>query len=127
MVGLVAHHESIRRLTITAIALERHRLRHGSYPESLAALVPDVLHEVPVDFQDAKPLRYRREANGEFLLWSVGKNGVDDGGNGNPTGVPPGTRPKPPLDIVWPQPASAEDVAALHRDLAIERAKNPHR
>lgn len=126
-VALVAHHETIRRLTITAIALERHRLRHGSYPESLTALVPDMLREVPVDIQDAQPMRYRFETNGEFLLWSVGKNGVDDGGNGNPDGVPSGTRPKSPfgwLDIVWPRPASAEDVAALHRDLAMERAKN---
>lgn len=126
MVGLVAYHEAIRRLTITAIALERHRLRHGSYPGSLTVLVPDVLREVPVDLQDAQPLRYRREANGEFLLWSIGKNGVDDGGNGNSVGVPSGTRPKSPfggLDIVWPRPASAEDVGALHRDLALERAK----
>jgi len=129
-VALVAYHETIRRLTITAIALERHRLRHGSYPASLAALVPDVLREVPVDLQDAQPLRYRREANGEFLLWSVGKNGVDDGGNGNPVGAPAGTRPKSPfgaLDIVWPRPASHEEVSALHAELAAERAKNPHR
>jgi len=126
LVALYVHHETIRRLTITAIALERHRLRHGSYPESLAVLVPDVLREVPVDFQDAHPLRYRREANGEFLLWSVGKNGIDDGGNENPVGAPARTRPQwqfGGLDIVWPRPASAEDVAALHRDLAIERAE----
>lgn len=127
MIGLVAYHETIRRLTITAIALERHRLRHGSYPESLAVLVPDLLREVPVDIQDAQPLRYRREANGEFLLWSIGKNGVDDGGNGNRVEVPTGTRSKGVLDVVWPRPASPEEVSALHADLAAKRAKDPRR
>jgi hypothetical protein len=35
--------------------------------------------EVPLDEFDGKPLRYRREGEG-FILYSVGTNLVDDGG-----------------------------------------------
>lgn len=124
--------EAARRVTIAALALERHRLRHGRYPEPLAALVPAFLAEVPVDFQDAQPLRYRREANGEFRLWSVGENGTDEGGNNEfpttatlvapPAAVPP-KHWMNDRDLLWPLPATEADVTALHSDYAAERAK----
>ena len=124
--------EAARRVTITALALERHRLRHGRYPETLAALVPAFLEMVPVDFEDAQPLRYRREANGEFRLWSVGENGTDEDGNNEfPTpatlaATPAAVAPKHWMndrDLLWPLPASEAEVAALHSDYAAERAK----
>lgn len=129
----LANMETVRRLVITALALERHRLRHGSYPETLAALVPSFLREVPVDFQDAQPLRYRREADGLFRLWSVGENGTDEGGNNEfpaaaaPTATAPvAVRPRHWMndrDLLWPLPATPAEVAALHSDYAAERAK----
>lgn len=125
----MAHFEAIRRMLVTAIALERHRLRHGSYPVTLAALVPALLPAMPVDFLDAKPLRYRRDPDGTFFLWSVGENGLDDGG---PVLPPPGVVSSRSLhwlrtqDIVWPSPASEAEVTALHARYATERAaKSP--
>lgn len=63
-----------------ACALERYRLEHGSYPESLDALVPQLLGKVPHDLVGGKPLKYRPAAAGQFLLYSIGWNEIDDGG-----------------------------------------------
>ncbi len=68
------------RLTSVACALERFRIKHGGYPSSLSELVPEYVASEPLDLMDRKPLRYRKEVNGTFTLWSVGINGVDDGG-----------------------------------------------
>jgi tetratricopeptide (TPR) repeat protein len=67
-------------LARTAIALERYRLAHGEYPESLDALVPQFIAQVPHDVIGGQPLKYRREADGQFILYSVGWNETDDGG-----------------------------------------------
>lgn len=67
-------------LARTACALERHRLATGAYPESLGELVPSLLAAVPTDVVDGQPLRYRRDADGTFLLYSIGIDGKDDGG-----------------------------------------------
>jgi hypothetical protein len=67
-------------LARTACALERHRLAMGAYPESLGALVPSLLAVVPTDPVDGQPLRYRRDADGTFLLYSIGIDGKDDAG-----------------------------------------------
>ena len=65
----------------TALALAVYRARHGRYPQSLQALVPELLAEVPRDlFTTDRKVIYRREENG-YLLYSVGPNGRDDGGN----------------------------------------------
>lgn len=67
-------------LARVAIALERHRLALGGYPEKLDALAPRFLPQVPHDLINGEPLRYRRTADGTFLLYSVGWNETDDGG-----------------------------------------------
>lgn len=67
-------------LARTAIALERYRLAHGMFPESLEALAPKYLDPVPQDVIDGGPLKYRRLADDRFLLYSVGWNQTDDGG-----------------------------------------------
>jgi hypothetical protein len=120
----LATFETIRRLTFTAIALHRYKLKHGQFPESLGALVPVFLAEVPRDFMDGQPLRYRREPDGQFRLWSVGEDFKDDGGDPTPVGAP-NTNPFDWLkgkDWVWPQPASEAEVAAYHAELAAKRA-----
>lgn len=68
------------RLAATACALERHRLAHAEYPESLAALVPMYLGSVPRDVITGELLHYRRNTDGTFTLYSVGLDGDDDGG-----------------------------------------------
>lgn len=68
-------------LAATACALERHWLAHSSYPETLAELVPTYLDKVPLDIVNGDPLRYRRDDNGRFTLYSIGLDGNDDGGD----------------------------------------------
>ena len=43
---------------------------------------------------DGQPLRYRRNADGTFLLYSIGENGKDDGGN------PSGNGPSIHLSVI---------------------------
>ena len=68
------------RCAVTGCALERFRLKHGAYPESLTALAPEFLPSIPTDPIDGQPLRYKRAADGLFRLWSVGADGKDNGG-----------------------------------------------
>lgn len=67
-------------LTRVAIALERYRLAHDEYTETLGALSPQYLGNIPNDVINGQPLRYRRTDGGKFLLYSVGWNQADDGG-----------------------------------------------
>lgn len=75
-----AYGQAAVNLARTAIALERYRLAHGDYPETLDALAPAFISTVPHDVIDGGPLKYRREADGNFVLYSVGWNETDDGG-----------------------------------------------
>ncbi|HEX4071731.1 MAG TPA: hypothetical protein VHX68_11185, partial [Planctomycetaceae bacterium] len=75
-------------LAQTGFALRAYSADFGHVPESLEALVPKYLSEVPLDRFAAKPLRYRREA-GAYVLYSVGANGRDERGRGR-ISQPPG-------------------------------------
>jgi hypothetical protein len=66
-------------LARVACALERHRLAHGGYPETLDALAPKFIPKLPHDLIDGQPLRYRR-AGDSSVLYSIGWNEIDDGG-----------------------------------------------
>ncbi len=68
------------RAMVALIACERYRLAHGKWPAKLDDLVPAYLVAVPADPIDGKPLRYRTWAEG-VVVYSVGTNGVDDGGD----------------------------------------------
>jgi hypothetical protein len=61
-------------------ALERYRLAHGEYPESLEVLVPQFIQKLPLDIIGGQPLIYHRTRDGKFLLYSIGWNETDDGG-----------------------------------------------
>jgi hypothetical protein len=105
--------EAQRALTVTAIALKRHELRHGSAATTLAALVPEFLREIPRDTFDGQPLRYRPGEGGSYLLYSIGKDERDDGGDP----VPPNKGSQNfhfinGRDWVWPMPATQEDIRA---------------
>jgi hypothetical protein len=67
-------------LARVACALERYRLAHGESPESLDALAPKFIKEVPFDIFNGQPLHYHRTDNAQFVLYSVGWNEKDDGG-----------------------------------------------
>lgn len=64
---------------LALVACERYRIRHGRWPESLQALVPEFLDKVPTDPYDGQPLRYRRLPDGA-IVYSVGPNRKDEGG-----------------------------------------------
>jgi hypothetical protein len=66
--------------TRIACALERYRLAHGDYPDSLDALAPAYIDALPHDIMTGDPYHYRLRPDGAFLLYSVGWNQVDDGG-----------------------------------------------
>jgi hypothetical protein len=72
--------QSSMDLARTAMALERYRLARGEFPESLAALAPQFIGEIPHDILNGQPLHYRRTQDGQFVLYSVGMNETDDGG-----------------------------------------------
>jgi hypothetical protein len=103
----VVKNETQRRLTVVAIALKRFELVHHRLPASLPELAPEFLAAVSIDPMSGQPLRYRLNADGSFVLYSVGEDGRDDGGDPNP--------PQPvsqfdlwsARDAVWPMPAVA--------------------
>lgn len=72
-------HNHARQVEILC-ALVSYREAHGALPESLEQLVPAYLNHVPHDIMDGKPMRYRRNEDGGCVIWSIGKNRVDDGG-----------------------------------------------
>ena len=75
-----AYGQASVNLARTAIALERYRLAHGEFPDSLDALAPQFLEKIPHDVIGGGALKYRRDAAGQFVLYSVGWNESDDGG-----------------------------------------------
>jgi len=68
------------RQALAAIALERFYLKHARYPAALQELVPEFAAAVPLDPSDGKAVRYRTTPAGRYLLWCVGLDGKDDGG-----------------------------------------------
>lgn len=75
-----ARHQASVNLAVTACALERYRIANGKYPQQLQDLTPRYIARLPVDPVNGKPLIYRLNDDGSFILYSVGPNGVDDGG-----------------------------------------------
>jgi hypothetical protein len=63
-----------------AVALERHRLATGQFPDRLELLTPRFLAQIPHDVINGEPLKYNRTADGQFVLYSIGWNETDDGG-----------------------------------------------
>lgn len=96
-----AYFEARRDLAKIATALKLYKLKRGEYPESLQALVPDCISELPRDTFTGSDFMYRREAKG-FLLYSLGENGIDDGGRTSTEREVHAMREKY-LDIPWQQ------------------------
>ncbi len=116
MINLRSLLEGERIAMATMIALERHRIAHSDYPQSLAELVPDLLPHEPEDLWAPAPqsLGYKRvdpatdRCGRAYLLYSVAGDGLDN------AGLSPGndtewlfrqSRPDGPADFVWNRPA----------------------
>lgn len=67
------------RLVDVALGLAAYRQETRQYPVQLEQLVPKYLAKIPEDLFTGKPIRYHRKAQG-YLLYSVGPNQQDDGG-----------------------------------------------
>jgi hypothetical protein len=130
--ALTSNDEAFLRLTLRAqteanmvecaIALERFHLAHHAYPANLAKLVPDFVPAIPVDCMDGHDLRYRLNLDGTYLLYSVGDDGVDNGGDPTPKegknrGFFNGR------DFVWPRPATAEELQAYEAEQSKPKKK----
>jgi hypothetical protein len=76
-------HDALR----VQLALELYRRQHGQWPKRLEELTPEILQEAPVDPFGDRPLIYRRQGD-EFIVYSVGKDGRDNGGVFPPEGDP---------------------------------------
>lgn len=75
-----AHARAMNRAAATAVMIERYRLAHaGALPDTLRALVPAYTAAVPRDPMTGAELLYRRSAH-EYVIYSVGRNRRDDGG-----------------------------------------------
>lgn len=97
----VVRNETMRRLAVVAIALKRYELQHQQFPPSLDALVPDFIAQLPLDPMSGQPLGYRTNQTG-YVLYSVGEDGVDDGGDSQPSPGVIATDIWSGRDAVWP-------------------------
>lgn len=68
------------QLLIAAIDLQLYRRQQGEYPQRLEQLVPDFRESLPEDWFGSGSVQFRREGAG-YVLYSVGTDGVDNGGN----------------------------------------------
>ena len=77
-----------RRATLAGLAVERYRLAHqNALPDTLEQLVPQFLSAVPTDPFDGKPLRYIKKSPTGYVIYSIGRDGKDDGGDARVPGA----------------------------------------
>jgi hypothetical protein len=67
------------RLVIAELAVRCYQSERGQAPATLEQLVPLYLQRVPLDPFSGRPLLYRPQGS-DWLLYSVGEDGADDGG-----------------------------------------------
>lgn len=72
-----ARMDTINRIMLSALAIRQYRLEHGKLPATLADLPLDA--RFTADPYSGKPLLYKPEGT-SYLLYSVGRDGRDDGG-----------------------------------------------
>lgn len=98
-----AYAQQILDFARLGIALERYRLAQGRFPDALEALTPTYLASLPQDVVTGAALHYRRTESDGFILYSVGWNETDDGGQ---VGLSVAGRPRPDSgDWVWRSPS----------------------
>jgi len=102
----MARCRALATLTRTAAALAAWRADQPAgvppYPEHLDALVPRYLPAVPIDPFTDKPLIHERRGDG-YLLASVGRNGVYDGGDDMSGDIVGGEWQEQTRDVEYPK------------------------
>jgi hypothetical protein len=88
-----------------ACMVERYRLAHGSLPNGLEQLAQVAgASGIPHDLCNSQPLHYTARSDGTYLLYSVGWNQLDDGGQVVYKTDEPRAVDARRGDWVWPQP-----------------------
>ena len=59
-------------------AIKQYQIKNNSLPDSLDALVPDYLKKLPTEPFYKSPYGYKKVNASTYLLYSNGKNGIDD-------------------------------------------------
>lgn len=104
------------RCAVVGLACERYRVKHGKWPEGPNDLRVELPSGLPLDPLDGQPLRFHRLPDG-VVVYSIGPDGVDNGGNISREVPSPGTdvgfrlwdpglrrRPAPPELVPPPNP-----------------------
>ncbi len=76
---LASRQDSENQVYTAAMGVEAYRIDHGVYPDAPGAVVPAYLKSLPKDLFTGGDLVYRKRDAG-YLIYSVGLNGKDDGG-----------------------------------------------
>ncbi|MDB6027188.1 MAG: hypothetical protein JWM68_3411 [Verrucomicrobiales bacterium] len=105
---VTAQNQTYVNEAMIACALERYRLAHGSFPETLEALTPKLIAKVPHDVINGQPLKYRRTDDGQYVLYSVAWDEKDDGGRP----VPQTYKGDEIGDWVWRFPKAMHDSSS---------------
>jgi len=71
--------EALQNAAIAGLGCKLYKQKYGKYPETLSALVPEILKEEPLDPITGQPLIYKANEKG-FIVYSVGFNKKDDEG-----------------------------------------------
>jgi hypothetical protein len=123
MAEVLMRNDTLRRLAIVAVAMERFRLRQGQYPRSLEALSDLCSSETMFDPINGRAFCYRLSPDASRpMVYSMGFNGRDDGGDGRQDlGQAFWVRGFTQRDIVWPS-ADGSDPAFLTK---VEAAAAP--
>jgi hypothetical protein len=74
---------------------------------------------------NGQTLHYRLTPDGAFVLYSVGTDGRDDGGDPNPAATVRSElhRLWSGRDVVWPKPATPEEIAAAESKVSRKKGK----
>jgi hypothetical protein len=74
-----AKYEARHSAALVGIAIARYQFDHATLPDTLDALVPQYLAQIPTDPFDGHLLRYRKTSD-DWRVYSIGPNNRDDGG-----------------------------------------------
>jgi hypothetical protein len=75
---LVSFAQTAANQALIACALERYRLAHGAYSETLDQLLTAGLERIPRDISRGRPMFYQREDKDSYVLRGAGPNGTID-------------------------------------------------
>ncbi|HWB58260.1 MAG TPA: hypothetical protein VG733_02165 [Chthoniobacteraceae bacterium] len=90
------------RMTELVLAVRQFQQSEKRLPSDLNELIPKYLASVPLDPFDSKPLRYKVKQDGSWIIYSVDKNQVDDGGTKG-------------LDLIFSSTAPADELEQVKK------------